>query len=509
MNWRCLWINRCGRKAWKSGTFPFNRRASGARLCPWLSALRQKIQASDLVHIHSLYLFHDLVAGHYCRQYGVPYLMRPHGTLDPFIYRRHRWRKRLMEFLFEHRNIRRAAAHACSPRRKNRNWRRLHTFETPGLVVPLGIDADEFAAMPEPGSFRRRHPEIGDKPIILFFGRINFKKGLDILAKAFGAVARRRQDVHLVIAGPDNEGWGARVRTWLDEEGVLGRTTFTGMLLGPDKLAVLRDASLFVLPSYSENFGLAVIEAMAAGLPVIISDQVNIWREVETGRAGRVIPCDATALADQILELLADPDAAAGMGQKGRALVQERFQWPRIAPRLAEAYVRIIDEHRRHRERKQTQSRPQAGPEPIMTDDSRKTPVSVLICTKNEERNLGACLESVSWADDCVVLDSYSDDDTVNIARRGGARVVQREFDNFSAHKNWALDNIDFRHDWILIVDADERVTPDLAREIAAGVCRIIQIRSIPKPVTAVWPQNPFSGGRERINALFVNSDDY
>ena len=105
-----------------------------------------------------------------------------------------------------------------------------------------------------------------------------------------------------------------------------------------------------------------------------------------------------------------------------------------------------------------------------MTDDSRKTPVSVLICTKNEERNLGACLESVSWADDCVVLDSYSDDDTVNIARRGGARVVQREFDNFSAHKNWALDNIDFRHDWILIVDADERVTPDLAREIAAIV---------------------------------------
>ncbi len=106
-------------------------------------------------------------------------------------------------------------------------------------------------------------------------------------------MARRRQDVHLVIAGPDNEGWGARVRTWLGEEGVLSRTTFTGMLLGPDKFAVLRDASMFVLPSYSENFGLAVIEAMAAGLPVIISDKVNIWREVHAGGAGRVIPCDA------------------------------------------------------------------------------------------------------------------------------------------------------------------------------------------------------------------------
>ena len=216
--------------------------------------------------------------------------------------------------------------------------------------------------MPAPGRFRARYPEIGDKPIILFFGRVNFKKGLDILAKAFGAVARRRPDVHLVIAGPDNEGWGARVRTWLSEEGVLNRTTFTGMLLGPDKLAVLRDASLFVLPSYSENFGLAVIEAMAAGLPVIISDQVNIWREVETGRAGRVIPCDPGALADQILELLADPDTAADLGRKGRSLVQERYPWPRIGRSLAEAYGRIIDEHRRNRERKPTQSRPQVAP---------------------------------------------------------------------------------------------------------------------------------------------------
>jgi glycosyltransferase involved in cell wall biosynthesis len=105
-----------------------------------------------------------------------------------------------------------------------------------------------------------------------------------------------------------------------------------------------------------------------------------------------------------------------------------------------------------------------------MTCDSAKTRVSVLICTKNEERNLGACLESVSWADDCVILDSYSNDATINIARGRGARVVQREFDNFSAHKNWALDHIDFKHDWILIVDADERVTLDLAREIAALV---------------------------------------
>jgi glycosyltransferase involved in cell wall biosynthesis len=99
-----------------------------------------------------------------------------------------------------------------------------------------------------------------------------------------------------------------------------------------------------------------------------------------------------------------------------------------------------------------------------------KAPVSVLVCTKNEERNLKDCLEGVSWADDIVVLDSFSDDDTVNIARQLGSLVVQREFTNFSDHKNWALDNLEFGHDWLLIVDADERVSEVLAQEIAAAV---------------------------------------
>jgi len=312
---------------------------------PLARALRQKIPAVDLVHLHSLYLFHNLVAGHYCRRYAIPYLMRPQGTLDPYIHRRHRWRKRLMELWFEDNNIRRAAAlHFTTA--EEEELAAPFTFQTPGLVVPLGIDSSELALLPEAGRFRDRYPELGDKHIILFFGRVNFKKGLDILVRAFGVVARRREDVHLVIAGPDNEGWGDKVRTWLSEAGLLARTTFTGMVLGPEKLAVLRDADMFVLPSYSENFGIAVIEAMAAGLPVIISDKVNIWREVQAGGAGRVIPCEAGPLAEQILELLAQPELARQMGRNGRTLVQERFQWPRIAQNLAAAYAQIIDQHR-------------------------------------------------------------------------------------------------------------------------------------------------------------------
>jgi glycosyltransferase involved in cell wall biosynthesis len=345
------------RPVWREGVevryFPIQPPRFWGASWPLARSLRQAIKGVDLVHVHNLYLFHDLVSMRYCRIYGVPYLIQPHGTLDPFIYRRHRARKRFMEWGFQNRDIREAAAILFTTA-EEQELAAPFTFGTPGVVVPLGINLDEFAVLPEPGSFRRRYPEIGDKQIILFFGRISFKKGLDILAKAFGAVAPRREDVHLVIAGPDNEGWGAQVRTWFSKEGVLDRTTFTGMLLGADKLAVLRDASIFVLSSYSENFGLAVIEAMAAGLPVIISDKVNIWREVQEGEAGRVVPCESGALAERILELLDNPELAKQMGQQGRSLVQEQFQWPRIARRLAEVYGRIIDEHPRTQARKLT-----------------------------------------------------------------------------------------------------------------------------------------------------------
>lgn len=308
---------------------------------PMARALAGGIREADLVHIHSLYLFHDLIAGHYCRSYGVPYLVRPHGTLDPYLYRRHRWRKYVMEAAFENRNIRRAAALHFTSEEEER-LARPHIGDAPGVVVPLGVDLREFQDLPAPGRFRERFPEIGHKEIILFLGRINFKKGLDLLVQALGRVVRKRRDVHLVVAGPDDDGWGARVKGWLRQEGIADCATFTGMLLGEEKLAALRDARMFVLPSYSENFGIAVIEAMACGLPVVISDRVNIWREVEAAGAGLVTPCEAGQTATAMLELLDNPELAGRLGQNGIKLVREQFQWTTIAITLEKTYKKII-----------------------------------------------------------------------------------------------------------------------------------------------------------------------
>lgn len=305
---------------------------------PLAEALREEIPGADVVHLHSLYLFHDWVAGALCQRFGVPYLVRPHGTLDPYIYRRHRLRKSVMEVLFQNRVLKRATAIHYTTREEMR-LAEPYAQGAPGIVVANGLDIAEYENPPPRGSFRAKHPEIGERKVVIFFGRINFKKGLDVLAEAFGQAAAGRDDMHLVIAGPDDDGLGAKVRKWLADAGVSKRVTFTGMLEGAEKLAALNDSELFVLPSYSENFGIAVVEAMASGLPVLISDRVNIWREVDAASAGEVIPPQAAPFAEALVSMLADEDELRRMGLNGRTLVREKYQWRQIAARLEEVYV--------------------------------------------------------------------------------------------------------------------------------------------------------------------------
>lgn len=325
--------------------FPIQRPRFLRWSLPLAKALRAAIQNVDLVHIHSLYLFPNNIAAHYCRKYGVPYLIRPHGSLDPYLHRRHRWRKWFMELLSERRNFRHASAIHFTTE-EEMILARPYIWGAPGFVVPLGVDTRDYESLPTKGTFRAEHPETRGKQIVLFLGRLSFKKGLDILVPAFARVARVRRDVHLVIAGPDDEGFGSRVRTQLTEAGIADRATFTGMLVGTDKLAAFHDANLFVLPSYTENFGISVVEAMVCGLPVVISDKVNLWREVVAGGAGKVVPCDPDRFAKAMLELLDNPESARQTGENGRAVVKDHFDWSRVARSLEQMYRSVLKERR-------------------------------------------------------------------------------------------------------------------------------------------------------------------
>ncbi len=316
--------------------FPVQRPVRFGTSWPMARALPALVAAADVVHLHSLYLFHDWAAARACRRAGTPYILRPHGSLDPYIWRRHRWRKRLVEAAFQDRVTRGAAALHFTSEDEMR-LAEPYGHGVPGVVVPLGLDRSPFADLPPADAFRHRHPEVGERGIVLFFGRLDPKKGLDLLVPAFADAVRGGLDLHLVVAGPDF-GMEDRTRAWLAAEGMTGRATFTGMVTGEDKLAVLAAADLFVLPSYSENFGISVVEAMAAGLPVVVSEAVNIWREVVADGAGLAVPCERAALARAIAALMPDPDRRRAMGAAGRDSVARRYDWDRIAARLEEVY---------------------------------------------------------------------------------------------------------------------------------------------------------------------------
>jgi glycosyltransferase involved in cell wall biosynthesis len=310
-------------------------------------ALRDTVADFDVVHIYSVFGFSSSAAAYWCRKRGVSHMVHPHGSLDPFIRRRHRPRKWVHAKLLAERDYRKATAvlfNSAEEMRLASDWSGLKTPHNGAgpkrFVVPVGLDP-RWLQEPDPAAgerLRNKFPELGGRRLVVYFGRINFKKGLDILAKAFARVARDRGDIHLVLAGPDSEGYGHKVRGWLAEGGVLEKATFTGLLEGEYRFAVLQRAEVFALPSYTENFGQVVVEAMASRVPVVISDRVNIWPFVKQADAGLVVPCDPEATADALRSVLADPARGKQMGNNGRQWAAEHLLWSAVAAQMADAY---------------------------------------------------------------------------------------------------------------------------------------------------------------------------
>ncbi len=208
----------------------------------------------------------------------------------------------------------------------------------PVVVVPNGIDRQDAVEVDDSDreAFLNRFPQVRDKTVILFLHRIDPKKGLDLLAKAFGSISRQFPNTHLVVAGPDNVGFTETARGYFKGAGVDDSAfTFTGMLEGSLKRSALAAATVFVLPSYSEGFSMAVLEAMAAALPCVVTTGCNFPEAGEAG-AANVVPAEAEPLAQALAELLANPETAREMGRRARELVLKDYTWDSIAERMLE-----------------------------------------------------------------------------------------------------------------------------------------------------------------------------
>lgn len=210
-----------------------------------------------------------------------------------------------------------------------------------GVVVGYGI-----AEPPQPGeadrnAFRSSVPELRDRKFLLFLSRIHPKKGCDLLVKAFARVAAN-DDVDLVIAGPDETKIVPALRAMADEFGVGRRIHWPGMLLGSAKWGAYRDADAFVLPSHQENFGVVIAEALACGVPVLTTDKVNIWRDIENGGGGMVRADDERGIVDLLEAWFSLPaHKKQEMAKAARQIFEDRFS----ARYVAKRFLTLLSEH--------------------------------------------------------------------------------------------------------------------------------------------------------------------
>ena len=309
----------------------------------FFSAVKFNIKKFDIVHIHGLYRFPQAATAYFCRKYDVPYIVRPHGSLNPYLFNNKRRiiRKRLYEYFIENRNLNNASAIQYSTVNEMLSVKLLG-INSQYFISPNSINLSKYDKLPAKGIFREKHNLNKNQKIIIHFGRINFVKGLDILVKAFAKTLTKFEDIILVLAGPDNEGFRTQVEKWINKERIGPNVIFTGMLGGSDALELLRDADIFALPSYTENFGIAVAEAMACSIPVVISNKVNIYRDVLKAGAGIVTKCKADEVSDAFIQLLKDNKKRINHGKAGIKLVKKKYSPDKIAKNVINIYDDII-----------------------------------------------------------------------------------------------------------------------------------------------------------------------
>ncbi|MBN1490240.1 MAG: glycosyltransferase [Phycisphaerae bacterium] len=307
------------------------------------TSLDECVPTCDLVHVHTLWTYATWAAVRACRRHGVPYVLMPHGMLDRHSLARKPLRKTAYGHLFEFARARAAAAMIYTTDAE-RELAEASVRDLPeGHIVPLAADPppDERAALAQ--SFLASRPHLADKHVVTFLGRVHPKKGLDLLIPAFAKVAMRVPNSHLLVIGPDNDGYWPRIQQQIDGLGLRPYVTRIEMLRGQLKWAALAASQLFVLPSHQENFAIAVAEALRIGTPVVISDRVNIWPTVARGGAGRVVPRDLNSLVDALLASLEDPVAWRAMSEAAVSVACECFDWRRSADAMMRVYEQVVE----------------------------------------------------------------------------------------------------------------------------------------------------------------------
>lgn len=300
-------------------------------------ALWQRVADFDVVHIHSVFLWPTFVAARIARHRRIPYLLAPRGMLvEDLIRRKNQWVKRTWITLVERKNLANATLVHFTSRVEAQDAATLGMSITKFCTVPNGVDTVERDD--HGGGSSNVIAATSDQPFLLFIGRINWKKGLDRLIAALPYAP----DCDLVVAGNDEEHYTPVLKALAASIGVAGRVSFVGPVYGDDKIALLRGALMLVLPSYSENFGNVVLEALAVGCPVTVTPEVGAADIVRESGAGAVFAGDPAKLGAGISALVSNPAMLRCMGEKGRRFIHQHYTWHAVCVQMETAYRQAI-----------------------------------------------------------------------------------------------------------------------------------------------------------------------
>lgn len=297
-----------------------------------MSALSGK---DSIISQHGLWLHHGRLARKIGNDLRIPVIIHPHGMLEPWALNRSGWKKQIVGRLWEFDNLRRAA---CLRATSSDELKSIRSFglKNPVAVIPNGIDVEAFSRLPSRSEAEERFPILRGRRVLLFLSRIHPKKGLPLLLKAWKKVEAERKDWVLAIAGTDESGHTAELSQMADELNLGDSLQFMGALFDKDKLAAYALAELFVLPSYSENFGVAIAEALAAGIPVITTKGTP-WQELESRACGWWVEPDENSLEAALSEALAtSKESLSEMGRRGRQWMAKDFSWEASASQMVE-----------------------------------------------------------------------------------------------------------------------------------------------------------------------------
>ena len=310
--------------------------------------LQQHIHEYDVVHCHALWHFGSLAP--FMTNRSVAKVVTIHGVLDRWAYAHNNWKKSLIDRLAQRAYLRRADLVHINNTDERADLLRYFGDEHPRIeLIPNGVRMSDFTVLPPKGTFRQKFNLPADRPMVLFMSRLNEKKGLDLLLPAFRDYVRQHPGTVLVLAGPD-DGYEATARQFIQDHNLNDAVRLVGMLTGDDKKAALHDADLFTLPSYSEGFSIAVLEAMAAGTPALVSDRVGFGEAIRTHEAAGLVELNPDSVRAGLDRLMGNPSLRQQLSQNATNLLRTQYDMDIVARQMLRAYEAAI----RHRKASNT-----------------------------------------------------------------------------------------------------------------------------------------------------------